>query len=95
LQGYEGVSFYAGRFPETAGPVMERRFSFVNLDVDLYESTSAGLEFFYPRMVSGGMILSHDYSVLAGVRRAFDEFLADKPEGLVEMPTTQCLVVKG
>ncbi len=42
--------FYPGLFPETAGPVADQRFSFVHLDVDLYESTKAGLEFFYPRM---------------------------------------------
>lgn len=94
LSGYANVSFYEGIFPLTAGPVAEKRFSFVHLDVDLYESTLAGLEFFYPRLVPGGVILSHDYSVLAGVRRAFEQFLSDKPEGSIELPTTQCMIVK-
>jgi hypothetical protein len=39
-------------------------------------------------------MLSHDYSILAGVERAFAEFLADKPEGLIDLPTTQCMVIK-
>ncbi len=52
----------------------ERRFSFVHLDVDLYESTLAGLEYFYPRLIPGGVILSHDYSILAGVKKAFEDF---------------------
>ncbi len=39
-------------------------------------------------------MLSHDYSILAGVRQAFAEFLADKPEDLIELPTTQCMVIK-
>lgn len=94
LKDYEGVTFYQGRFPETAGPVSDLQFSFVHLDVDLYESTLGCLEFFYPRMVAGGIILSHDYSLLAGVRLAFDRFLPGKPEGLVELPTTQCMLVK-
>jgi hypothetical protein len=39
-------------------------------------------------------MLSHDYSVLSGVKQAFTEFLADKPEDLIELPSTQCLVIK-
>ena len=33
-------------------------------------------------------------SILAGVKAAFQEFLADKPEPLVELPSTQCMVIK-
>jgi hypothetical protein len=32
--------------------------------------------------------------VLSGVKQAFGEFLADKPEDLIELPSTQCLVIK-
>lgn len=94
LKQYPNVQFYKGKFPDTASPVENLRFSFVHLDVDLYESTLGCLKFFYPRMEPGGIILSHDYSILAGVRQAFAEYLADKPESLVELPSTQCMVVK-
>ncbi|HVU87181.1 MAG TPA: TylF/MycF/NovP-related O-methyltransferase [Pirellulales bacterium] len=94
LSGYKNVSFYKGIFPDTSGPVENLRFSFAHFDVDLYEGTLACLEFFYPRMLPGGVMLSHDYSILSGVREAFAEFLQDKPEPLVELPTTQCMVVK-
>jgi hypothetical protein len=94
LAGYPNVSFYKGRFPTTSGPVENLRFSFAHFDVDLYEGTLACLHFFYPRMVPGGVMLSHDYSILSGVRAAFAEFLHDKPEPLIELPTTQCMVVK-
>ena len=49
-----------GFFPEIAKGVNDD-FIFVNLDVDLYKPTLAGLEFFYPKMVCGGVILIHDY----------------------------------
>ena len=94
LQDFENVSLYKGLFPESTADVPESKYSFVHFDVDLYESTKACLEYFYTRMVSGGIILSHDYSLLTGVEQAFDEFLTDKPEELIEMPTTQCMVVK-
>ena len=93
LAGYPNVSFYKG-FPGTSGPIENLRFSFAHFDVDLYEGTLGCLEFFYPRMIPGGVMLSHDYSILSGVREAFATFLKDKPEPLIELPTTQCMVVK-
>lgn len=94
LEPYENVHYYPGRFTESTQSLPERRYSFVHLDVDLYQSTHACLEYFYPRMTSGGAIILHDYSMLSGVHQAVDEFLADKPERLIEQPTTQCVIFK-
>jgi hypothetical protein len=60
LAGFPGVHFHKGFFPETARPVENLRFSFVHLDADLYESTLTGLEFFFPRLNTGGVLVSHD-----------------------------------
>jgi hypothetical protein len=45
------------------------------------------LEFFYPRMVKGGIILLDEYrdSAWPGCTQAVDEFIAGKPERLVEI----------
>jgi O-methyltransferase len=98
LSGFSRVFFYPGFFPDTARELGATpvRFSFVHLDVDIYESTKAGLQFFYPRMVKGAAILSHDYRNVGcpGVKQAFDEFFADKPEMVIELWKTQCLVIK-
>lgn len=65
-----------GYFPKTAAGLENEIFCFVNLDPDLYEPIKAGLEFFYPRMQRGGVILIHDYfnSGFPGVKKAVDEF---------------------
>jgi O-methyltransferase len=94
LENYKNVFFYQGLFPDSAKDMPERKFSFVHLDVDLYDSTLAGLEYFYPRLIPGGVILSHDYSILAGVKQAFADFLRDKPERPVQFPSTQCALIK-
>lgn len=94
LRGYGNVHFHQGRFPDGSSKIENDRFSFVHFDVDLYQSTLDCLRFFYHRMLPGAVILSHDYSILAGVRQAFAEFLADMPEELVELPSTQCLIIK-
>jgi O-methyltransferase len=94
LKDYENIYFYRGTFPGTAKPVENKRFSFVHLDVDTYESTLACLQFFYPRMNRGGILLSHDYINHQGVKKAFDEFFVNKSEPIIEMSGTQCLIVK-
>lgn len=94
LEGYSGVRYFKGMFPDSAVGVPEREYSFVHFDVDLYEGTKACLEYFYPRMMAGGVMISHDYGLLAGVEQAFQEFFADKPESIIELPSTQCMVIK-
>ena len=45
-------------------------------------------------MSRGGIIISHDYNTALGVKKAVDIFLKDKPEPLMEMTGSQCLLVK-
>jgi len=95
LEPFGAVEFYRGIFPEETGAQVDtRRFSFVHLDVDTYRSTLASLQFFYPRLNPGGILLSHDYLISAGVRRAVDEFFAERPEAVIPAAGTQCLIVK-
>jgi O-methyltransferase len=94
LKAFPNVHFYKGLFPSTAEPVRDKKFCFVHLDVDLYEATRAGLEFFYPRMTAGGVLMCHDYDA-SGVRLAIDEFFRDKPELVLQQPAgSHCVVVK-
>jgi hypothetical protein len=93
LSKYSNVRLYKGLFPATALPVEKTKFSFVHLDIDIYSSTKACIEFFYPRMVKGGIIISHDYHA-DGVRKAFDDFFKDKSEKIAELPMSQCMLIK-
>jgi O-methyltransferase len=94
LHEYRNVHLYKGLFPSTAGAVTGSTFSFVHLDLDLYEATLEGIKFFYPRMSKGGIIISHDYTIAPGVRKAFNDYFQDKPEPIIEMSGSQCLIVK-
>ena len=94
LKGEKNIEFYKGIFPDTGDKIKNNRFSFVHLDVDIYETTKKSLEFFYDKMNKGGIILSHDYSQYKGVKQAFDEFFKDKPEAVVALCESQCFVVK-
>ncbi len=90
----KNVFFYKGLFPDTSGPIEDKKFSMVNFDVDTYESTKKCLEFFYERMNPGGIMLSHDYITAPGVKKAFDDFFEERREPVLETAGSQCLVVK-
>lgn len=98
LKVYPNVHIFKGLFSENSNVIADKKFSFVNLDVDLYSSTLDCLNFFYPRMNKGGMIISHDYvdTLGNGVKKAFGEFFSDKPEVILEplVNGSQALVVK-
>ena len=75
LLHFEKCVVKKGFFPETTAGI-EDVFCFVMLDMDLYQPMLAGLEWFYPRMVSGGVLLLHDYAhpSLPGVRQAVHDY---------------------
>jgi hypothetical protein len=96
LGRFGNYRLYRGWIPARFGEVEGRRFSFVHIDVDLYQPTLDSLSFFYPRMNSGGIILCDDYGLTTcpGAKGAFDDFLRDKPETVIHLTTGQGILIK-
>jgi O-methyltransferase len=97
LQRFRNCLFHKGWIPDTFCAVpSEARFAFVHVDVDLYEPTRACYEFFYDRLSPGGMIVNDDYGLTScpGATRAVDEFVASRGEALLEVPTSQAVLIK-
>lgn len=94
LADCDKVYFHPGLFPATGAAVKDEKFSFVHSDVDLYASTRGVLEFFYPRLLRGGIIVSHEFATSRRVREAIDEFFKDLPEPVIELPGDQAMAVK-
>jgi O-methyltransferase len=88
---------YKGWVPDRFHEVDSRRFSFVHIDVDLYEPTRASLEFFFPRTNPGGIIVCDDYNFTScpGATRAFDEFLASRPEKMIGLSGGGGFLIRG
>ncbi|HLO76176.1 MAG TPA: TylF/MycF/NovP-related O-methyltransferase [Magnetospirillum sp.] len=80
------------RFPEVA----DRAFCFVHVDVDLFRPTLDCLEFFYPRMSRGGVILFDDYGHQScpGATLAVDQYMAGRPEPVVNLASGGSFLVK-
>ena len=96
VQSYlPSAKLYRGLFPQQTGHLVDTvRFSFVHLDMDIYEGTRDALAFFYERLSLGGIIMTHDFNALAGPTKAFRDFFADRADPLIELSGNQCLAVK-
>jgi O-methyltransferase len=97
LSPFERVELHKGWIPQAFEGVGAATFAFVHIDVDLYEPTRDSMQFFYERMSSGGIIICDDYgfTTCPGATKAVDEFLADKPEKMVSLPTGGGFLIKG
>jgi O-methyltransferase len=83
----KNIKVHKGIFPSSVKDGLhEAKFAFVHLDADVYEPTLAGLDFFYPRMSIGGVIVVHDYNTWPGARKAVQDFFANKTEVPIPMP---------
>ncbi len=97
LNRFSFVEYYKGWIPDRFEEVAGRSFSFVHIDVDLYQPTYDSIAFFYERLVPGGILLCDDYgsTICPGAKKAFDEFIADKPEkSVIHLTTGQGFIIK-
>jgi hypothetical protein len=69
------VELHPGFFPETAAALPDARYCLVHVDADLYESTLAAIDYFWPRTVPGGALVFDDvdWHHAPGVNRALAE----------------------
>ncbi len=94
---HQNIRLHKGFFPLTAKWIQsEDRFCLVHFDADLYEVALDCLNTFYPLMVPGGKMIfdDYDFEYFPGVKKAVDEFFADKPEEPVRTHLIQCVVTK-
>ncbi len=77
------ISIMKGKFEDTLfQKLSDQKFSFVLFDADLYNSTKFALDFVFPRLVNGGIMVFQDYEreekleYSWGERQAVDEFFS-------------------
>jgi len=73
----ERIRLVKGDIERTAADNQNGEIALLRLDTDTYHSTKAELEHFYPKLVSGGLVIIDDYGHALGARRATDEYFAD------------------
>jgi O-methyltransferase len=96
LHDCNNVNYHIGVFPNTTTGLEDNIFSLVHIDVDIYKSVLDCLNFFYPKLQVGGIMVMDDYGFLScpGAKIAVDEFFLDKIEYPCYLPTGQCIIIR-
>jgi len=97
LKKYPFCKTYKGWIPSRFNEVKNQKFSFVHIDVDLYEPTLESLKFFFPRLVKGGVIICDDYNskIFDGAKKAWDKYFKNKNlSNFIKNPIGGCFLIK-
>ncbi len=87
------VGFVPGWIPAGFVGQPERVYRFVHIDVDLYQPTLDSLQYFFPRLAEGGIIITDDYD-WPGARKAFQEYALEHRLELLATDTSQAYFIK-
>jgi len=72
------------------------RISLLNLDTDIYEPAKTILEYLWPRIVPGGVLVLDDYNMFPGETKAVDDYFKGKVRiRKFGFALTPCYVIKG
>jgi len=91
---FPNVRICAGWIPQVLATLPEREWAFVHLDLALHDPTLASLEYFYPRLNKGGVILCDGSIFCPGAEKAFDEFCARRNLAYVVLGHREAVLIK-
>jgi hypothetical protein len=97
LSDFQFIHLYKGWIPSQFHEVEDRQFAFVHIDVDLYEPILDSLNFFFPKLVKGGVMAFDDYGItqFPGAKKAVDEFLEKNTcQFFYEVPMGSSFIIK-
>jgi O-methyltransferase len=93
----EGVEIRQGIFPEETGHLIAgQKFRFCHIDVDVYESARDIVEWVWPRMLPGGIVVFDDYAfyVCGGITQLVNEYRASADRLIIHNLNGHGLMVK-
>jgi O-methyltransferase len=93
---HDRIVITPGDIFETLEKTETGSLTFVHLDLNGAAAMVRALEYVYPRLVPGGIAVLDDYGAdkYTTMRQAVGEFLADKPEDALSLPTAQAVLIK-
>jgi hypothetical protein len=94
---FPDVEFHEGWIPTGFDSLdTSARYRFVHIDVDLHDPTHASLEYFFPRVVPGGVIVIDDYGFRSwpGCRTATHAFCEKHGVHVIPLPYGDATIIK-
>jgi len=85
-----------GFLPESVGEISPEKVCFLHMDLNSPEAELATLEYFWPRIAPGGIIVFDDYGWKAfhKQKECEDRFAKENGQSILELPTGQGLLLK-
>ena len=76
LRDFPLIEYHVGWIPAAFAGLPEKRYRFVHLDLDLYQPIKGAIEYSYPRLVTGGVVVVDEYALprWPGAQKAVDEY---------------------
>lgn len=91
----DNTVYHQGFIPESlnSSPTAPESISYLHIDLNSVEPTIAALEFFFPRLLRGGIVLFDDFGwkEYRPTREAVIKFFVDKPGIFMPSPTGQAI----
>jgi hypothetical protein len=88
------VSYVCGLVEETIPATIPDQIALLRLDTDWYGSTAHELRHLYPLVASGGVLIVDDFGHFQGVRKAVEEYFAERPILMTRVDYTGRMGVK-
>jgi len=92
----KGVQIVQGSVPSILSTVTTQKVAFLSIDMNCATPEREALEFFYPKLVPGGIVLFDDYGHRGHhLQKALaDEYAAKQGVSILNLPTGQGLLLK-
>lgn len=92
---WDSLVFHQGYIPESlhVPPEAPQTVHYLHIDINSAIPTRSTLEFFWPRLSKGGVVIFDDYGWTGyeDMKDMIDAFYADKPGILLKLPTGQAI----
>jgi O-methyltransferase len=91
------VRILKGIFPDDSKHIVESgQFCFVHIDVDVYQSAKEVLEFAWPRMPAGGLVVFDDYGFAScdGIPKLLKEYRGQSDKVILHNLNGHAIIVK-
>jgi hypothetical protein len=94
LKDKNNIKLIKGWIPVIFDTMNKEEYSYVHIDVDLYSPTKYSIEYLWPQLIIGGVLICDDYGSekTPGARKAMDEYFGKSK--ILELPTGQAVVFK-
>lgn len=96
LSEFPNIQYFKGWIPSVLEQIPQYSYKFVHIDLDLYEPIKTSIEYFYPKLIKGGVILFDDYgsNLWPGAKKAIDDFCLINEIKLLRLSTGQSVIFK-